>query len=174
MALAESAVAEATSGDGMEAGDLARFWSRLIEAVGRVSPFTRAYLLDLQPVSFSGNRLVIGYTPEFSDRLALVDNARTRELLRNALSEAGHREVHIQFTKVQPPPGGAAKPSEAVPAAASPPPGASGAAGSPARSADLGTSSSAAAPTSLEEFKNDPLIRRALEIFRGQIVSVRA
>ena len=30
------------------------------------------------------------------------------------------------------------------------------------------------AATRLDEFKNDPLIQKALEIFRGQIVEVRA
>jgi hypothetical protein len=43
-----------------------------------------------------------------------------------------------------------------------------------AQSAPVTASPPAPAPLSTEDFKNDPLIRRALELFRGQIVSVRA
>jgi len=31
-----------------------------------------------------------------------------------------------------------------------------------------------AAPSQMDDFKNDPLIRKALEIFKGQIVEVRS
>jgi len=41
--------------------DLATVWTQLIEAVGRVSPFTRSYLVDANPVSFVKNVLVIGF-----------------------------------------------------------------------------------------------------------------
>jgi hypothetical protein len=44
-------------------GDLPELWSRLVDAVGRVSPFTRGYLIDAHPVSFEKNVLVIGFRP---------------------------------------------------------------------------------------------------------------
>ncbi len=43
--------------------DLATLWTQLVEAVGRVSPFTRSYLVDANPVSFVKNVLVIGFDP---------------------------------------------------------------------------------------------------------------
>jgi hypothetical protein len=145
-----------------------------VEAVGRVSPFTRAYLLELRPVGFANNTLLIGYTPDFSDRLGLVDNARTHQLLQTALREAGHQNVHIKFVKTSAATAPTAPPAEAAPA--TPPAAATPAApGSTEPAAAASPGRATAAPLSGEDdFKNDPLIRRALEIFRGQIVSVRA
>ncbi|HTA94619.1 MAG TPA: DNA polymerase III subunit gamma/tau, partial [Verrucomicrobiae bacterium] len=56
--------------------DLSILWTQLVEAVGRVSQFTRSYLLDANPLSFEKNILIIGFDPEFADQLGLVDNAR--------------------------------------------------------------------------------------------------
>ena len=69
----------------------------LIEAVGRVSPFTRSYLVDAHPVSFEKNVLVIGFDPEFEDHLGLVDNARNHTLLQTKLAELGHANCQIQI-----------------------------------------------------------------------------
>jgi hypothetical protein len=44
----------------------------------------------------------------------------------------------------------------------------------PAAAAAPAKDKSASAPASQEDFKNDPLIRKALEIFKGQIVEVGA
>src|SRR5258708_31489456 len=77
--------------------------SQLIEAVGRVSPFTRSYLVDANPVSFVKNVLVIGFDPEFEDHLGLVDNARNHTLLQTKLAELGHANCQIKFIKAEAP-----------------------------------------------------------------------
>ncbi|MDW8308429.1 MAG: hypothetical protein RMK20_03550, partial [Verrucomicrobiales bacterium] len=172
----------AVPGAASDTGDLAGFWAFVLDAVGRVSPFTRAYLVELRPVSFANNTLVIGYGPDFADRLGLVDNARTRELLQAALTEAGYRDVQIKFVKVQSAPAPASQPTSTAPATATTPasaPSPSPPVTAPASPRTVPSSPArqpAASPAvlSVEDFKNDPLIRRALEIFRGQIVSVRA
>jgi DNA polymerase-3 subunit gamma/tau len=183
MALAETPPASAAPTAVGDAADLAGFWSRLLDAVGRVSPFTRAYLVELRPVSFANNTLVIGYEPDFADRLGLVENARTRELLQTALSEAGHRDVQIKFVKLPPSASAEKRPATAPATTPAPQPGATPAPAPPpvpaepapvAQSAPVTASPTAPTPLSTEDFKNDPLIRRALELFRGQIVSVRA
>src|SRR5262249_32960804 len=53
--------------------NLAGLWDALLESVGRVSPFTRSYLLEAHPVSFEKNLLTIGFDPEFEDHIGLVD-----------------------------------------------------------------------------------------------------
>jgi DNA polymerase-3 subunit gamma/tau len=146
-------------------GDLTGLWASLIEAVGKVSPFTRGYLIDAHPVSFEKNIFVIGYDPEFADHLGLVDNARNHTLLATKLAELGHANAMIKFIKAEAPAGWERK---AV--AATPPP--------------APTATKTAAPTtekktasiafSKDDFKNDPLIQKALEIFKGTIVEVRA
>jgi DNA polymerase-3 subunit gamma/tau len=158
--------------------DLAGLWTRLVEAVGRVSPFTRSYLVDAQPVSFDKNLLTIGFDPEFEDHLGLVDNARNHTLLQTKLAELGHANAQIKFVKIEAS-AIAAKQNEGVGVQAS------------ACSADtlkrelqqakpvasaVPASKSKPAPVTFNknDFKNDPLIQKALEIFKGQIVEVRA
>jgi DNA polymerase-3 subunit gamma/tau len=137
------------------AGDLHQLWAQLTEAVGRVSPFTRTYLVDAHPVSFAGGVFTIGFDPEFSDQLGLVDNPRNHTLLQTKLAELGHPNAQIKFVTAEPPAGRA---PVAAARSAAPPPG----------------EKAVAAPFNQDEFKNDPLIQKALEIFKGQIVEVRA
>jgi DNA polymerase-3 subunit gamma/tau len=146
--------------------DLAALWAKLIEAVGRVSSFTRSYLVDAHPVSFEKNLLTIGFDPEFEDHLGLVDNARNHTLLQTKLAELGHADCQIKFIKAEAAVGRTVKPvataQKTVASAAKP----------------LPPISTKGKPASVsfnkEDFKNDPLIQKALEIFKGQIVEVRA
>ncbi len=145
--------------------DLAGLWTALIEAVGRVSPFTRSYLVDANPVSFDKGILVIGFDPEFEDHLGLVDNARNHTLLQTKLAELGHANTQIKFIKIE------AAAAPAAPAAKATPPNPP-AATKPA--APAAKAKPAPASFNQDDFKNDPLIQKALEIFKGQIVEVRA
>jgi DNA polymerase-3 subunit gamma/tau len=152
-------------------GDLLQLWSRLIETVAKVSPFTRSYLVDAHPVSFEKNILVIGFDPEFEDHLGLVDNARNHTLLQTKLAELGHPNCQIKFVKAEAP---ANRPQIApAPVAPEPTPQPAPAAAKPAAAAPP---EKKIAPVAFNknDFKNDPLIQRALEMFKGQIVEVRA
>ena len=149
-----------------DAPALEGIWSKLLESVGHVSQFTRTYLLDAFPVAFDKSVLTIGFDPEFEDHLSLVDSPRNHTLLQTKLAELGHPNSQIKFTKTERPAEAARVPRAIPPAAA------------------MATASAAPAPSTREksapvtfdkkDFKNDPLIQRALEIFKGQIVEVRA
>jgi DNA polymerase-3 subunit gamma/tau len=152
--------------------DLATLWTQLIEAVGRVSPFTRSYLVDANPVSFVKNVLVIGFDPEFEDHLGLVDNARNHTLLQTKLAELGHANCQIKFIKAEAPVG-RVKPAALTPVAAAVPQTAAAPQQTTA-SLPAAEKKSASVAFNKETFKNDPLIQKALEIFKGQIVEVRA
>jgi DNA polymerase-3 subunit gamma/tau len=154
-------------------GDLAGLWTNLIAAVGRASPFTRGYLIDAHPVSFEKNVLTIGFDPEFADHLGLVDNARNHSLIATKLAELGHAHASVKFIKAEAPAGwdrkaAAAAPPPAPVAAKTP------AAASPAAPAPAAEKKTAPVAFSKDDFKNDPLIQKALEIFKGTIVEVRA
>jgi DNA polymerase-3 subunit gamma/tau len=160
-------------------GDLAGLWVALLEAVGRASPFTRTYLVDAHPVSFQKDVFTIGFDPEFADHLGMVDNARNHALLQTKLAELGHLNAQIKFIKADAP-----APRTAVPAEPAAPP-ATAPATKPAPNAPAPSKPAAApaapikeklaaVPFSKDDFKNDPLIQKALEIFKGQIVEVRA
>ncbi len=163
-----------------DASALENLWAQLVEAAGRASPFTRSYLLEAHPVSFAKNLFTIGFDPEFEDHIALVDNARNHALLQTKLGELGHPNTQFKFIKAEAP---ANRP---VPVVATPPPApvapvAAAPEGIPAPPLPKPLPVSpppkdklASVPFSKDDFKNDPLIQKALEIFKGQIVEVRA
>lgn len=152
--------------------ELPELWTELIESVGRASPFTRSYLLEAHPVAVTNTLFTIGFDPEFADHMSLVDNSRNHELLQTKLAELGRPHLQIKFVKAENPgrvqPTVALQPAKPAPKPATSKPQASPSAAPPAKEKP--------APVSLnkEEFKKDPLIQRALEIFKGQIVDVRA
>ena len=152
--------------------DLAGLWTKLVEAVGRVSPFTRSYLVDAQPVSFEKNILAIGFDPEFEDHLGLVDNARNHTLLQTKLAELGHANVQIKFVKIEASAARAPQPAKVASPALAAPKQSEG--GAPVSATPVAKEKPASVPFNKNDFKNDPLIQKALEIFKGQIVEVRA
>ena len=172
-------------------GQLETLWSNLLEAVGRASPFTKSYLLEAHPVSFDNNLLVIGFAPEFQDHIGLVDNPRNQTLLQTKLSELLHPNSHVKFIKADAPIGRQkvvteAPPRTEEPVAARPVLPTAGPVPSAKPAPSIATARSAApqnppakdklapVPFNKDDFKNDPLIQKALEIFKGQIVEVRA
>jgi DNA polymerase-3 subunit gamma/tau len=157
-AKAPPAAAQALSAPPDAAG-LPGLWEALKEAVGRASPFLKTYFLEAHPVSFDKNVLTIGFDPEFADHLPLVDNARNQALLRTKLAELGHPNAQVKFLQADAPP----RPSAATPAPAPAP-----AAPEPAQP------NQEPAGAAASDFKNDPLIQKALEIFKGQIAEVRS
>jgi DNA polymerase-3 subunit gamma/tau len=158
--------------------DLAATWTKLVEAVSRVSPFIRTYLLEAGPVSFEKGVLVIGFDPEFADHLALIDNPRNHTLLQTKLAEIGHPNSQIKFIKAE---ASVGRQRASVPEIA-----ATLTSGVPTTLVVAPAPKAAAAPASAvtkekspvtfnkNDFKDDPLIQKALEIFKGQIVEVRA
>ncbi|MDP7586077.1 MAG: DNA polymerase III subunit gamma/tau, partial [Verrucomicrobiota bacterium] len=144
-----------------EAVDLQEIWAQLIAAASKASPFMQTYFQQAHAVSFSKGIFVIGVTEE---HLALVDNQRNHEMLAEQLAALGHADVRFRFTSEPPPEGRAPAPAlEPIdePQAAS--------------RAKQGKTTAAPQPEKLdpEEFKNDPLIQKAVELFRGRIVEVR-
>ncbi len=154
------------------AGDLAELWARLLEAVGRASPFTRTYLLEAHPVSFQKNVFTIGFDPEFEDHLGLVDNARNHTLLQTKLLELGHPNAQIKFIKAEAPAEprgraggtGSTARARAAPTLPPKPPAPAKPAAAPAAPVK---EKLAAVPFSKDDFKNDPLIQKALGDLQG-------
>ena len=155
--------------------DLEELWRRLLEAVGRASPFARTYLMEAHPVSFAKSLFIIGFDPEFEDHIGLVDNARNHTLLQTKLAELGQPNVQFKFVKADRPVGANPPPASLTATPATPPasiamPIRTPAAAPPPTTREKPTST----PFNKDDFKNDPLIQKALEIFKGQIVEVRS
>lgn len=147
--------------------DLNVLWPQLLEAVGRASQFTRSYLIEAHPISFIKETLAIGFDPEFADHLSLVDNPKNHALIQTKLREMGHAHPTVKFVKSERPIGFNTPPTATAPApiAATEPTLKPAFAEPPKKKAF--------APVNMDEFKNDPFIQQALEIFKGQIVDVR-
>jgi len=135
-------------------GELETLWKTLLEAVNRASPFVRSYFREAHPVSFSRNLLTIGFDPEFAEHIAFIDNTKNREMLQTKLSELGHPNAQVKFVLAAATP---PRPAETPAAAAGPP-----------------RPNPPPATGGQDDFKSDPLIQKALEIFKGQIVEVRS
>ncbi len=153
------------------ATDLNALWSAVVEAAGRASPFTASYLKETHPVAFDGRTFTFGLDPEFADHLNLLDVPKTHTLLQTKLRELGHAQTQVKFTQAERPEGWTAAPATA-PAKTEPPPTATPAAAT-AKAAPKPVAKPATNGLTKEDFKNDPLIKEALEIFKGRIVDVR-
>lgn len=162
--------------------DLEMLWARLLDLTGRASPFTRTYLLEAHPVSFARNILMIGFPAVVEEHISLVDNAKTQSLLQVKLAELGHANAQIKFIKAEPSPD--RQPVIVAPTAPTTPSVKSAPASSvqPAAAAKPAQNAAVAQPVretpappvfNKDDFKNDPLIQKALEIFKGQIVEIR-
>jgi DNA polymerase-3 subunit gamma/tau len=154
--------------------DIVALWEQVVDAVSRVSPFTRSYLLEAHPVSFANGVFIIGYDPEFSHHLSLVDNSKNHTLLQTKFKELGQGEVRVKFIESPEPEGWQRRAATVLntpePAKAASP----GNGGAAAAKSDEKKPKTTVEPVRIEDFKNDPLIKKALEIFKGQIVDVRA
>jgi DNA polymerase-3 subunit gamma/tau len=142
--------------------ELEQLWDKLKEAVGRASPFMHSYFTEAHPVSLAKNVLTIGFDEEFSAHIPLVDNAKNHTLLQTKLAELGHPKVMVKFIQAEAPPNRKSAPA-ATPA---PAPTSPKAAAEPAKTQPVSFDK--------DDFKNDPLIQKALEVFKGQIVDVRS
>lgn len=160
-----------------EPTDLAALWHDVVEAASRASSFSKAYLIKTHPISFSKGALALGLDPEFQDEFSMLDTPKNRTLVQTKLAEMGFHNASVRFV-VAPTPEGWARPvAETLPPAEAAPSPVARTPIATARSAEpVAPASPRPAPVQLskEDFKNDPLIKRALEIFKGQIVEVRA
>jgi|GEM_PF-6633220 len=145
--------------------DLEALWRGVVEAVGRVSTFTRSYLAEAHPVSLEKKVFTIGFAAAVADHIMLVDNPKNQTLLQTKLAELGHPGVSVKFVPAEP------SALRVVAQTASPVPVAAPA--NPAPAAAKPVAATKSVPFSKDDFKNDPLIQKALEIFKGQIVDVR-
>jgi hypothetical protein len=148
---------------------LENLWSSLVDAAGRASPFIRGYLSEAHPVSYAKNVFTIGFDPEFADHISLIDNSKNHTLLATKLAELGHHGTQFKFIKAEAPANRARNVAPASPTPAK----ATAKSSAPAPAPDAKAKAEPVA-FSQDDFKNDPLIQQALEVFKGRIVEVRA
>ncbi|MFM2081962.1 MAG: polymerase subunit gamma/tau, partial [Verrucomicrobiota bacterium] len=161
--------------------NLDTLWPQLLEAAGRVSGFLRNYLTQAHPVALTKTLFTIGFDPEFADQLPLVDNSKNHAILQTKLGELGHPHLQIKFIKAErgaisaapaplvptvPTVGNISREVSEVSEVKKP--------SLPSRDTLPAKTTTSSVAFNKDDFKNDPLIQKALEIFKGTIVEVRA
>jgi DNA polymerase-3 subunit gamma/tau len=172
LALAETPTPAATPT--AKVNDLAALWADVVEAVGRASPFTRTYLSEAHPVALAGQVFTIGFDPEFADHLSLVDNAKNRAVIQTKLKELGLGDCRVKFVVAPAPASTETPPAGDSVAAAHRSPRVATGPDAPVTPSIGSSETSRGQRLTQEDFKNDPLIQKALEVFKGQIVEVRS
>ncbi|HYE30758.1 MAG TPA: DNA polymerase III subunit gamma/tau [Methylomirabilota bacterium] len=153
------------------ASDIQTIWPNVVDSMGMLM---RSALANARPMSLESGLLTIAFDEPHKDQISLFDDIRERESLLKRLNDAGCRALKLRFTSANL---GLATEIEAP----APPAAIPQAAPTPQR--QVAPAKPAAAPEAKkeptpiiidkEQFKNDPLIKKALEVFKGQIVEVR-
>ena len=159
-----------------------QLWARALDSVGMV---LRNCLETARPVSFVKEVLTLGLDAEHFD---LVNGSPTHTQLEKKLKELGYLNVQVKFIREetntpapvlnspQKPSGAerAAQEAERVALARESEPSSGQRPVAVAQARSEPPPPKAPERLNTEDFKNDPLIQRALEIFKGHIVEVRA
>ncbi len=139
-------------------------WASLMDCLG---PFVKGNFAEAHWDSVESGVLSIGFPPGQENALELANNPKTLKALKTKMAELGQDVREVRLVKadtpanwVAPAPVVQEKPalqssqaleSQPEPPKPKPPEG----------------------PVNMDEFKNDPLINKALEVFKGHIVDVR-
>ena len=156
-AAAESTVAP---GDVPTAGNARELWQRVVGDVRSSRPLIRSWLESGQPVSLEGNVLVVGFHPKHRIVIESLSGASNRQFLEESLAKNAGRPVRLKLEVRDDVPEATLLASAAsVPTAPTvvPP--------------DKNPPAIAESTDPLDRFRNDPLIRQALDIFDAEIVS---
>ena len=141
------------------ATDLKALWVGMIESLGM---FSRAYFQEAFLQSVENGVATIGFPETFAPQMELANTKDINQTLIESLGKAGHAVERVQHVVAE-------RPADWAPL------NLQTGSGTPDDAADGASdiSKPPKGPIDIEEFKNDPLIKQALEVFKGQIVDVR-
>ncbi|MDP6903244.1 MAG: DNA polymerase III subunit gamma/tau [Verrucomicrobiota bacterium] len=137
--------------------DLKLLWVDMMESLG---VFSRAYFQEAHLQSVDEGVAKIGFPEAFAPQMELADTKETNKALIEALSKGGQSVRVVSYVIADRPDGWAAMEV-------------GGSSGAEIEKNGDASSKPPEGPVDMEEFKNDPLIKKALEVFKGQIVDVR-
>ncbi len=127
-------------------------WKELLERLEKAVPMLKSSLIEGRPLSLSNDTLTIGFDPEFELQKEFVNTPKSRELVQNKLREITHQAINVKVVFANDP-------------------------SIPQGDETLQTNADGKVTEDIQlankRFENDPLIQKALEIFKGQIVEIR-
>ncbi|MBM3860195.1 MAG: DNA polymerase III subunit gamma/tau [Verrucomicrobia bacterium] len=127
------------------AASIEEAWAYALEQLGKTTPLAKAHLVGARLLGWNNGVLTIGFDPQFAARREFVDTPRNHELLRTRLRDKLHCDVTLRFQIVEAGVAAAPRPVKNEPAPAAEP----------------------------SDYRNDPLIKKAMDVFKGTIVEVR-
>lgn len=138
-------------------------WASLMDCLG---PFVKGNFAEAHLDSVESGVLSIGFPPGQENALELANNPKTLKALKAKMAELGQDVREVRLVK-------AATPANW--AATAPAPTAEVREETAPHSTDAAVEKPkpSKGPVDMDEFKNDPLIKKALEVFKGHIVDVR-
>lgn len=122
------------------------FWKKLMNEVAAAMPMLKSSLMEGRPMSMTADTFIIGFDSEFKFQKEFVDTEKSREAIQRKLRELTQKAMRVRVVYANDP---------TIPLGD-----------------DVAPKASAASPEAAS-FEQDPLIRKALEIFKGQIIEVR-
>ncbi len=134
-------------------------WHDLIEQAGHAAPLSRNYLMDAKPLKIDAETVTIGFDPEFESSMENIDVPRNRSALQKVISRFLHRDITVQFKIMNAGdtlpgeiklPEGHRRNGEAQRRAISP-----------------------EALTAEQRWIREPVVRKTLEEFNGEIIDIR-
>lgn len=150
--------------------NLQTLWSQLVLHVGRENPFLHSYLADGHPMDVKGTVITVGYPASQTDQMEMVDNKKNHQAIESYLDHLGYPGCKIRFIKSD-----SLQPKEPQPL---PPPTQSGADSGGSSTKQPGEEDIPAGapkvPIDPDEFLNDPLIQKALEVFKARMLNVES
>ncbi|MBC8325370.1 MAG: DNA polymerase III subunit gamma/tau [Verrucomicrobia subdivision 3 bacterium] len=148
-------------------------WAELLGCLG---PFVKGNFAEAHLDSVESGVLSIGFPPGQENAMELANNPKTLKALKAKMAELGQDVREVRLVAASTPadwvaPVPAPVVQEEMREEATPQPSQTPAAESSPTNPPK--PKMAERPVDLNEFKNDPLIKKALEVFKGQIVDVR-
>jgi len=144
---------------GDELAHVIKMWPELVEKVGKAVALAKGCLLDARPVAVVGDRVTIGFDPEFAARMEQAGLPRTRAALQKNLDDVLRRPITVDFKLLAERAAPAEKESmetlQRPTGAARPPP-----AGKPSLQQK-------------QKWFKDPAVQKTMDMFNGDIQEVR-
>ena len=134
-------------------------WPSLLAVIGETAQLAAPLLKEAEPLRVEGERVTLGFDPEFGEHLKRVDTTRTRMAIEKAIGHELKRSIGVKFVLED-------RPQAEVDAetrAEAPPPAKPAAAGPKAPK-------NAAAKRNLAE---DPIVKKTMEEFGGELFDIR-
>ena len=150
-------------------------WAELIGCLG---PFVKGNFAEAHLDSVESGVLSIGFPPGHENALELANNPKTLKALKAKMAELGQDVREVRLIKADTPadwaaPAPALAPTPTAEVREEAAPQSSQTPDAEPKPNNPPKPKMAEGPVDLNEFKNDPLIKKALEVFKGQIVDVR-